>query len=95
VGEEPWPGEYQLRLTGQQRTPRQGKQAAVGRCSAPEGATVAQITDGAGWAPHAVGGFFAGLKTKGIAVAVLERVRQVGPNKDGAKGSSTVYRVAA
>jgi hypothetical protein len=41
-----------------------------------------------------VRGFFAGLKKKGIAVAVLERVRQVGPNKEGAKGSFTIYRVA-
>ena len=39
-------------------------------------------------------GFFAGLKKKGIEVSVLERVRQVGPNKAGAKGSYTVYRVA-
>ena len=37
-------------------------------------------------------GFFAGLKKKGVAVAVLERVRQVGPNKAGAKGSYSIYR---
>ena len=41
-----------------------------------------------------VRGFFAGLKKKGIDVAVLERVRQVGPNKEGAKGSFTIYRIA-
>jgi len=29
-----------------------------------------------------------------MAVEVLERVRQVGPNKLGAKGSYTVYRLA-
>jgi hypothetical protein len=41
-----------------------------------------------------VRGFLAGLKRKGITVEVLERVRQVGPNKEGAKGSYSVYRVA-
>ena len=60
----------------------------------PEGATVAQIAEATGWAPHTVRGFFAGLKKKGIEVAVLERVRQVGPNKAGAKGSYSVYRIA-
>jgi hypothetical protein len=34
------------------------------------------------------------LKQRGLAVAVLERVRQVGPNKQGAKGSYSVYRIA-
>ncbi len=43
---------------------------------------------------HTVRGFFAGLKKRGIEVSVLERIRQVGPNKAGAKGSYTVYRVA-
>ncbi len=59
----------------------------------PAGATVEEIMKATAWQPHTVRGFFAGLKTKGIAVAVLERVRQVGPNKTGAKGSSTVYRI--
>ena len=36
-----------------------------------------------------------GSRRRAIEVAVLERVRQVGPNKEGAKGSYTVYRVAA
>jgi hypothetical protein len=59
-----------------------------------EGATVAQIMDVTGWAPHTVRGFLAGLARKGIAIEVLERVRQVGPGKQGAKGSFTVYRIA-
>ncbi|MCO6414845.1 hypothetical protein JYK14_01465 [Siccirubricoccus sp. KC 17139] len=47
------------------------------------------------WANHTVRGFFAGLKKRqGISVEVLERVRQVGPNKQGAKGSYTIYRIA-
>ncbi|MBX6382440.1 MAG: DUF3489 domain-containing protein [Microbispora sp.] len=61
----------------------------------PEGATVAQIAEATGWAPHTVRGFFAGLKKRqGIEVSVLERVRQVGPNKEGAKGSFTIYHIA-
>ena len=59
----------------------------------PEGATVAQIAEATGWAAHTVRGFFAGLKKKGHAVQVLERVRMVGPNKEGAKGSYTVYHL--
>ena len=58
----------------------------------PEGATVAQVAEATGWAQHTVRGFFAGLKKKGIEVTVLERVRQVRPNKEGARGSYTVYR---
>ena len=46
-------------------------------------------------AQHTVRGFFAGLKKRqGITVEIAERIRQVGPNKQGAKGSYTVYRVA-
>ncbi len=62
----------------------------------PEGATVAQIAEATGWAQHTVRGFFAGLKKRqGIEVQVLERVRQVGPNKEGARGSYTVYHLPA
>jgi hypothetical protein len=43
---------------------------------------------------HTVRGFLAGLAKKGIKVAVLERVRQVGSNKQGAKGSYTNCGVA-
>jgi hypothetical protein len=81
-----------VRTTG----PRQGtkQEAVLALLRRPEGATVAQIAEATGWANHTVRGFFAGLKKRGIAVAVLERVRQVGPNKQGAKGSYTVYRIA-
>ena len=78
------------------RKPRTGtkQEAVLTLLRRPEGATVAQIAEATGWAHHTVRGFFAGLKKKGIAVTVLERVRQVGPNKEGAKGSYTVYRSA-
>ncbi|MDI3306256.1 MAG: DUF3489 domain-containing protein [Acetobacteraceae bacterium] len=76
------------------RKPREGtkQQQVLAMLRRPEGATVAQIAEATGWAPHTVRGFFAGLKKRqGIAVEVLERVRQVGPNKEGAKGSFTIY----
>jgi len=79
------------------RRPREGtkQEQVLAMLRRPEGATVAQIAEATGWAPHTVRGFFAGLKKRqGIAVAVLERVRQVGPNKEGARGSYTVYRIA-
>ncbi|MGK7870366.1 DUF3489 domain-containing protein [Falsiroseomonas sp. E2-1-a20] len=79
------------------RRPREGtKQAAVlALLRRPEGATVAQVVEATGWAPHTVRGFFAGLRARhGIEVAVLERVRQVGPNQTGAKGSYSVYQIA-
>ena len=59
----------------------------------PEGATVTQVVEATGWARHTVHGFFAGLKKTGIPVEVLDRLRQVGPGKQGAAGSYTVYRV--
>lgn len=85
-----------VRDAGAPRKPREGtKQAAVlAMLRRPEGATVAQVADAMGWATHTVRGFFAGLKKKGHTVEVLERVRQVGPNKTGAKGSYTIYRSA-
>ena len=78
------------------RTPRQGtKQEAVLALLRREGgATIAQITDATAWQSHTVRGFLAGLKKKGMHVEVLERIRQIGPNKEGAKGSDSVYRIA-
>jgi hypothetical protein len=80
------------------RKPRAGtkQEQVLAMLRRPEGATVAQIAEATGWAPHTVRGFFAGLKRRqGIEVKVLERVRQVGPNKEGAKGSYTVYHLPA
>jgi hypothetical protein len=76
-------------------TPREGsKQAQVlAMLHRLEGATVAQIAQAMTWQPHTVRGFLASLAKKGIKVQVLERVRRLGPNKTGAKGSYTVYRV--
>ena len=78
------------------RKPREGtkQEQVLAMLRRPEGATVAQIAEATGWAQHTVRGFFAGLKKKGHAVEVMERVRQVGPNKEGARGSYTVYHLA-
>jgi hypothetical protein len=76
------------------RKPREGtkQEAVITLLRRTEGATVAQIAEATGWASHTVRGFLAGLKKKGIKVETLEKVRMVGPNKEGAKGSYTVYR---
>ncbi|WP_232478428.1 DUF3489 domain-containing protein [Roseomonas rosulenta] len=83
------------REPGAPRKPREGtkQEAVLALLRRPEGATVAQVAEATGWAQHTVRGFFAGLKKKGVEVTVLERVRQVGPNKEGARGSYSVYRV--
>jgi hypothetical protein len=83
------------REPGAPRKPREGtkQELVLAMLHRPEGTTVAQIAEATGWAQHTVRGFFAGLKKKGHAVEVMERVRQVGPNKEGARGSFTVYKV--
>jgi hypothetical protein len=80
---------------GAPRKPREGtkQEAVLAMLRRPEGATVAQIAEAMAWEQHTVRGFFAGLKRKGITVVAAERIRQVGPNKEGAKGSYTIYRV--
>jgi hypothetical protein len=82
---------------GMPRKPREGtkQQAVLAMLRREEGATTAQIAEATGWASHTVRGFLVGLKKKGIQVATLERVRMVGPNKEGARGSFTIYHVAA
>jgi hypothetical protein len=79
------------------RKPREGtkQETVLAMLRREEGATIAQIVEATGWQQHTVRGFFAGLKKRqGITVIAAERIRQVGPNKDGAKGSFSIYRVA-
>ena len=84
------------REPGAPRKPREGtkQEHVLAMLRRPEGATVAQIAEATGWAQHTVRGFFAGLKKKGHSIEVRERIRQVGPNKTGAKGSFTIYALA-
>ena len=101
----PWPvsacGQQPARVTREPsapRKPREGtkQEQVLAMLRRPEGATIAQICEATGWQGHTVRGFFAGLKKRqGIEVQVLERVRQVGPNKEGARGSYTVYHLPA
>ena len=84
------------REPGAPRKPREGtkQEQVLTMLRRPEGATIAQIAEATGWVPNTVRGFFAGLKKKGHPVEVRERIRQVGPNKTGAKGSFTIYALA-
>jgi hypothetical protein len=81
---------------GVPRKRREGtkQETALSLLRREEGATIAQICEATGWQPHTVRGFFAGLKKRqGIEVKVRERIRLVGPNKTGAKGSFTIYQI--
>jgi hypothetical protein len=84
------------RDTASPRQPRTGtkQEAVLTLLHRDDGSTIAEIIDATGWQPHTVRGFLAGLKRKGVTVEVLERVRQVGPNKQGARGSYSIYRIA-
>jgi hypothetical protein len=62
----------------------------------PEGATVEQIAAATGWQHHTIRGVISGALKKKLGLTVeATRTREVGPNKTGAKGSSTVYRIVA
>jgi hypothetical protein len=68
------------------------QEAVLAMLRRPEGATVAQVAAATGWQAHTVRGFFAGLKRRqGLAVEVVERVRQV--RTEGAKCSYSVHRI--
>jgi Protein of unknown function (DUF3489) len=76
-------------------TPRAGTKQAllIDLLKRPEGATVEQIA-ATGWQRHTIRGAISGaLKTKLGLTVEATRTREVGPNKTGAKGSSTVYRI--
>ena len=77
-------------------TPRTGtKQATmIAMLRRPEGATVEQIAAATGWQHHTIRGAISGALKKKLGLAVeATRVREVGPNRTGAKGSATVYRI--
>jgi hypothetical protein len=60
----------------------------------PKGATVEQIAAATGWQHHTIRGAISGALKKKLGLTVeATRTREVGPNKTGAKGSTTVYRI--
>jgi hypothetical protein len=78
-------------------TPRAGTKQArmIELLKRPEGATVEQIAAATGWQKHTIRGAISGALKKKLGLNVeATRTREVGPNKTGAKGSSTVYRIA-
>jgi len=76
------------------RPPKDAKQArVVAMLRRDEGASGPQIAEAMGWAPHTVRDFLAGLAKNGITVELFG-VLLLGPNKAGAKGGYTVYRLA-
>jgi Protein of unknown function (DUF3489) len=77
-------------------TPRAGTKQAqmIELLERPEGATVEQIATATGWQHHTIRGAISGALKKKLGLNVeATRTREVGPNKTGAKGSSTVYRI--
>jgi hypothetical protein len=76
-------------------TPRTGTKQAlmIELLKRPEGATVEQIAEATGWQKHTIRGAISGALKKKLGLTVeATRIREVGPNKTGAKGS-TVYRI--
>jgi hypothetical protein len=77
-------------------TPRAGTKQAlmIDLLKRPEGATVEQIAAATGWQHHTIRGAISGALKKKLGLTIeATRTREVGPNKTGAKGSSTVYRI--
>jgi Protein of unknown function (DUF3489) len=79
-------------------TPRAGTKQAlmIDMLKRPEGATVEQIAATTGWQHHTIRGAISGALAKKLRLTVeATRTREVGPNKTGAKGSATTYRIVA
>jgi Protein of unknown function (DUF3489) len=77
-------------------TPRAGTKQAlmIEMLKRPEGATVEQVAAATGWQHHTIRGAISGALKKKLGLTVeASRTREVGANKAGAKGSSTVYRI--
>jgi Protein of unknown function (DUF3489) len=82
--------------TADKPTPRAGTKQAlmIDLLRRPEGATVEQIAEATGWQKHTIRGAISGALKKKLGLTVeARRSTEVGPNKTGAKGSTTVYRI--
>jgi hypothetical protein len=76
-------------------TPRAGTKQAqmIAMLKRPQGATVEQIAAATGWQHHTIRGAISGALKKKLGLTVEATRTEVGPNKTGAKGSGTVYRI--
>ena len=77
-------------------TPRTGTKPAqlIEMLKRPKGATVEQIAAAIEWQHHTISSAIAGALKKKLGLTVeATRTREVGPNKTGAKGSATTYRI--
>jgi hypothetical protein len=60
----------------------------------PEGATIQQIAEATGWRHHTVRGAISGTLKKKLGLSVkTTRMREVDPDKTGARGTGAVYRI--
>jgi hypothetical protein len=82
-----WLGQYSARRDAAALADR----LRIAMLRRPERATVWRRSKATDWQGHTVRGFFAGLKKRCVEASVLERVRQVGPGREGAQGSYTAY----
>jgi hypothetical protein len=76
--------------------PRTGTKQAlmIEMLERPEGATVEQIAAATGWQHHTIRGAISGALKKKLRLTVEAiRIREVGPNRTGAKSSTTVYKI--
>ncbi len=63
-----------------------------GQFGADPDAVLWDQSEATGLQPHTVRGFLAGLKRRGFTAAVLERARQVGSDRQGARDSCSIRR---
>jgi hypothetical protein len=78
------------------RAPRENTKQArmIELLKRPEGATIEQIAEATGWQHHTIRGAISGGLKKKLGLTIeATRTREVGPNKTGARGSTTVYRI--
>jgi Protein of unknown function (DUF3489) len=78
------------KTAAEKAAPRAGTKQAmmIELLKRPEGATVEQIAEATGWQHHTIRGAISGALKKKLGLTI-----EAGPNKAGAKGSSTVYRI--
>jgi Protein of unknown function (DUF3489) len=92
-GSEPAPAAAPAAKT---RAPRANTKQAqmIELLKRPQGATVEQIAEATGWQHHTIRGAISGALKNRLGLTIeATRTREVGPNRTGARGSSTVYRI--